>query len=100
MNLTNVCRYSQVWFWYRCQFPRWNDWNIKYTTKGLIKLFSLRGIKLTGIITFFFALLRFYRLKRRGGSLVKKLETYRQIAGMGAVVALDKAKNAIIRGLG
>ncbi|KZF22262.1 putative flavin-binding monooxygenase [Xylona heveae TC161] len=29
--------YSQVDFWWRCTFPKWRDWNMQYTRKGLIK---------------------------------------------------------------
>ena len=35
-----VKRYSQIWFTFRCMFPRWNDWNIQYTRKGKIKKMS------------------------------------------------------------
>ena len=35
---STVLPYSQIWFWYRCMFPRWRDWNISYTTKGKAKL--------------------------------------------------------------
>ena len=30
-------RYSQIDYSNRCMFPKWNHWNIQYTSKGLIK---------------------------------------------------------------
>lgn len=30
-----ICRWSQVHFIYRSYFPRWSDWNIEYTSKGI-----------------------------------------------------------------
>ncbi|KAH7114420.1 hypothetical protein B0J11DRAFT_540952 [Dendryphion nanum] len=30
-----VYPYSQIDFWRRCTFPRWSDWNIQYTKKGI-----------------------------------------------------------------
>lgn len=32
-----VYPYSQIWFGLRCMFPKWSDWRISYTTKGLLK---------------------------------------------------------------
>ena len=31
--------------WWRWLLPRWNDWNIQYTRKGLVKLYFGRIIK-------------------------------------------------------
>lgn len=33
----NFLSYTQIWFTLRCMFPTWNDWNIRYTRRGLIK---------------------------------------------------------------
>jgi hypothetical protein len=30
----SLCRYSQTWFAIKCMFPKWDDWNVKYTPKG------------------------------------------------------------------
>ena len=29
--------FSQIDYSIRCMFPKWSDWNIQYTTKGLLK---------------------------------------------------------------
>jgi hypothetical protein len=54
----DVPRYNQVWFWYRCQFVKWRDWNIKYTRKGLVKQMLTRGIKYAAIVALLLVLLR------------------------------------------
>ncbi|KFY33288.1 hypothetical protein V494_07744 [Pseudogymnoascus sp. VKM F-4513 (FW-928)] len=46
--------YSQVWFSLLCMFPKYRDWNYKYTTKGFAKTLAkriLRIIALAGIAT-------------------------------------------------
>jgi len=96
---STVLPYNQIWFWYRCQFPKFRDWNIRYTTKGLLKLLAMRCLKLTGLAMALFALLRFYRFKRVGGSFSEQLDTYRSILGMGTVFALDRAKKAVLRSM-
>lgn len=30
-------RYTQIWFTILCMFPKYSDWNVKYTPKGLRK---------------------------------------------------------------
>ncbi|EMD91709.1 hypothetical protein COCC4DRAFT_160937 [Bipolaris maydis ATCC 48331] len=35
---STVYPYSQVFFWYRCLFVRWSDWNIEYTREGLVRM--------------------------------------------------------------
>jgi cation diffusion facilitator CzcD-associated flavoprotein CzcO len=34
---STVYPYTQVDFWRRCAFPRWGDWNIEYTSKGIAR---------------------------------------------------------------
>ena len=46
-------RYNQVWFWRRCAFPRWGDWDVKYTGKGLMKMRLtqlVKGLSMTALI--------------------------------------------------
>ena len=68
---STVLPYSQVWFWYWCQFPKWADWNITYTRKGYIKLMVKRLLKTAGVLVF---LLGWYRARKEGGSLRSYLE--------------------------
>lgn len=32
-----IPRYSQIDFTLRCMFPKWSDWDLQYTRKGLLK---------------------------------------------------------------
>ena len=47
-------------------FPKWNDWNLKYTTKGLIKQRTKGGLFYTTLAA---ALLGAYYTRRNGGNL-------------------------------
>lgn len=58
--------YSQVDYSIRCMFPKWSDWNIQYTTKGLIK----QRIKQTlRVVTLFTSIVGLYYIRKdvRGG---------------------------------
>ncbi|KAF1814221.1 FAD/NAD(P)-binding domain-containing protein [Eremomyces bilateralis CBS 781.70] len=43
---STVLPYSQVWFLFRCMFPRYGDFHFNYTSKGLWKLRLSRATKL------------------------------------------------------
>ena len=42
---STVYPYTQVDFWRRCMFPRWEDWNIEYTRKGRMKMWMRRVVR-------------------------------------------------------
>jgi cation diffusion facilitator CzcD-associated flavoprotein CzcO len=42
---STVYPYSQVDFWRRCMFPRWQDWNIEYTQKGIMRMRVRRAVR-------------------------------------------------------
>lgn len=44
-------------------FPRWEDWNIKYTPQGLLKQRIRRG---AGVLAFVAALVGAYRARQKG----------------------------------
>lgn len=46
---STVLPYSQIWFWYRCMFPRWRDWDITYTWKGQVKIALARAVRLLAL---------------------------------------------------
>ncbi len=56
-------RYTQLDFTRRCMFPKWNDWNIKYTPQGLLKQRIRRGVS---ILAFAAALVGAYRARQKG----------------------------------
>lgn len=46
---STVYPYSQVDFWRRCTFPKWDDWNIEYTDKGLWSIRRTRALRVLGL---------------------------------------------------
>ncbi|KAL8896353.1 MAG: hypothetical protein Q9192_003143 [Flavoplaca navasiana] len=64
--------YSQIDFTFRCMFPKWSDWDMQYTRKGLLKKQVQRAcgvILLLGIIVGSFA------LRRRGSGVLSGLQS-------------------------
>ncbi|KAF1946136.1 FAD/NAD(P)-binding domain-containing protein [Clathrospora elynae] len=60
---STVYPYTQVDFWRRCTFPRWNDWNIEYTPKGIAKMRRTRAMRILSVVL---AIGGMYRLRRSG----------------------------------
>ncbi|KAF2667962.1 FAD/NAD(P)-binding domain-containing protein [Microthyrium microscopicum] len=90
---STVLPYNQVWFWYRCQFTRWGDWNIRYTRKGLIKMILKRGIRFVLMIA---VLIGLYRARRSDTTMRDRLTAAKYISIGGTVALLDKAKQAVM----
>ncbi|XP_014554599.1 hypothetical protein COCVIDRAFT_17688 [Bipolaris victoriae FI3] len=44
---STVYPYSQVFFWYRCLFAKWSDWNIEYTHEGLVIMRIRRMLRMS-----------------------------------------------------
>ncbi|CAE7010800.1 hypothetical protein CFE70_001958 [Pyrenophora teres f. teres 0-1] len=42
---STVYPYTQVDFWRRCTFPKWNDWNIEFTSRGIAKMRMRRAVR-------------------------------------------------------
>lgn len=38
-------RWTQLHYWFRCTFPRWDDWTAKPTQKGLAKRQTRKAIR-------------------------------------------------------
>jgi hypothetical protein len=47
---TTLWPYSQVDFWRRCAFPKWDDWNITYTKKGIAKMRMRRAVRVLVVV--------------------------------------------------
>ncbi|KAF2832951.1 FAD/NAD(P)-binding domain-containing protein [Ophiobolus disseminans] len=60
---STVYPYTQIDFWRRCTFPRWSDWNIEYTSKGI---WNMRRRRATRILAMVLAIVGAYRLRRSG----------------------------------
>ena len=67
-NEFGLLRRSQIDFSLRCMFPKWRDWNIEYTPKGLRKLQLQQAIRIIGLVL---ALYTAYSIRHdfRGGVL-------------------------------
>ncbi|KIW06959.1 uncharacterized protein PV09_02618 [Verruconis gallopava] len=91
---STVLPYNQIWFWYKCRFPKWSDWTISYTRKGLIKLVLSRLVKFIGVMSFLFG---WYRARQEGLSLkeyvldsLQRLKGYSKLAALLAIMQLQK----------
>ncbi|KAF2200337.1 monooxygenase [Delitschia confertaspora ATCC 74209] len=72
----NSTVYTQIDFWRRCMFPKWNDWNIAYTKKGLAKKrvgSALRLLSLSILIVVA------YRARQRGKKLSEIVSMLRAV---------------------
>jgi hypothetical protein len=101
---STVLPYSQIWFWYKCKFPKWSDWDIRYTRKGLAKIWLSKLLKVSGVLFF---LLGWYRARKEGLSLreyldelTTRLTSYSKLATVLAIeqlrTQLKSAKNYVM----
>jgi cation diffusion facilitator CzcD-associated flavoprotein CzcO len=56
-------RFTQIDFWKRCRFPKWNHWNIEYTKKGI---WNIRRTRMTRTLAILLAVVGAYRMRRSG----------------------------------
>lgn len=47
---STVYPYTQIDFWRRCTFPKWNDWNIEYTNKGIARIRARRVVRALALV--------------------------------------------------
>ncbi|KAL1792071.1 hypothetical protein ACET3X_009822 [Alternaria dauci] len=45
-----VYPYTQIDFWRRCTFPKWNDWNVEYTNKGIARMRARRVVRMLALV--------------------------------------------------
>ncbi len=69
-------RYTQVDFLYRCMFPRWRDWDIKYTPKGQRQRRRARALQLVVLVLVGLYLLSVWR---RGFTPVQRARSLAQL---------------------
>ncbi|KAH8727489.1 hypothetical protein GQ44DRAFT_703298 [Phaeosphaeriaceae sp. PMI808] len=81
---STVYPYTQVDFWRRCTFPRWNDWNVAYTSKGL---WNMRRTKLTRFTAFALVIIGGYRIRQSGLSVGNVKEALQRML-QGSLVTL------------
>ncbi|KAI9819853.1 MAG: hypothetical protein M1827_006422 [Pycnora praestabilis] len=66
---------SQFDFIFKCMFPKWSDWNIEYTEKGLLKQRSRQLLK---YLAFVVAIVGVYQARQAGMTLFTIPEFLRQ----------------------
>jgi hypothetical protein len=81
---TNLASHSQIDFYRRCLFPKWADWNIEYTKKGVAQKRKTRAVRVLAL-----ALLvgGAYRLRQSGLS-VKDLKAFVRKEVQGSVARI------------
>jgi cation diffusion facilitator CzcD-associated flavoprotein CzcO len=92
VGLTSTRRYSQVWFWYRCAFPRWRDWSIQYTTKGTLKRVFSQSIKGLVIATL---IVGAYQARKSGIRFKDHAQVWANSLKETSQVLLNAASNAV-----
>lgn len=60
---STVYPYTQVDFWRRCAFPRWADWDIAYTSKGVARMRRTRVLRVVAVAV---AVVGAWRVRRSG----------------------------------
>jgi cation diffusion facilitator CzcD-associated flavoprotein CzcO len=60
---STVYPYTQIDFWRRCTFPKWDDWNIAYTRKGIWSIRKTRAMRGLAVLL---AVIGAYRARRSG----------------------------------
>lgn len=60
---STVYPYTQIDFWRRCTFPKYSDWNIAYTRRGLAKMRRTRALRLLSVAL---AVVGAYRWRKSG----------------------------------
>ncbi|KAH3918183.1 hypothetical protein HBI56_144170 [Parastagonospora nodorum] len=78
---STVYPYTQVDFWRRCMWPKWADWNIEYTKKGLWNQRKMRAMRALAVLL---AIVGAYRI-RQSGKRVKDVRESMRRAVEGAV---------------
>ncbi len=94
--LTPQRRDSQIDFSIRCMFPKWKDWNLQYTRKGLLKKRAGRALRICALVA---VIVGAYNLRKDGGSLGNLPGLLRQIVRSSLLTVLDlnQAVNQRIR---
>ncbi|KAL2067282.1 hypothetical protein VTL71DRAFT_1706 [Oculimacula yallundae] len=68
---STVYPYTQIWFTIRCMFPTWNDWDIQYTRKGLVKKSALTLLKSLALVVMILGI-----IKQKQDGLLPKTKAY------------------------
>jgi cation diffusion facilitator CzcD-associated flavoprotein CzcO len=81
---STVYPYTQIDFWKRCTFPKWDHWNIAYTKKGI---WNIRRRRATRVLAITLAIVGAYRV-RQSGLAVRDVKGTLQNVVQGSVASL------------
>lgn len=73
--------HSQLHFTWRCMFPTWSDWNIKYTRKGIIKRGVVQVVRVVALLAAITGAYQYRAGRLRGASLASVGNVLRDIVG-------------------
>lgn len=85
--------FSQFDYSLRCMFPKWSDFDITYTRKGLIKKRIRQGLM---YLTFVVSIIGLYKARKRDAGFTSVYDTLRQQA-RGLAIGLLKLLGVVIR---
>lgn len=67
-------------------FPKWSDWNLEYTRKGLLKKRAGKALRICALVS---VIVGANRLRKDGGSLGNLPSLLRQIVRSSLLTVLD-----------
>lgn len=81
-----MTRYSQIDYTIKCMFPKWADWDIQYTSKGLLKHRLRQALKYAAFVA---AIVGLYRARKHGVALRAIPDMVRLVMRLGALRILN-----------
>ncbi|KAF2030110.1 FAD/NAD(P)-binding domain-containing protein [Setomelanomma holmii] len=93
---STVYPYTQIDFWRRCTFPKWSDWNISYTSKGIWNIRRRRAMRILATVL---AIVGAYRVHQSGLG-VKDVKALLQNVIRGSLASLVELRGVVQKQLG
>ncbi|KAL8944088.1 MAG: hypothetical protein Q9216_000679 [Gyalolechia sp. 2 TL-2023] len=90
--------YSQIDFTFRCMFPKWSDWDLQYTRKGLIKKQTQRALNILLIASI---IIGAYSMRQQGIGAhinVQRLKHFVQIYFKQGLIGISGMSDDCVRG--
>ncbi|KAL9061780.1 MAG: hypothetical protein Q9206_000350 [Seirophora lacunosa] len=80
--------YSQTDFTFRCMFPKWSDWDLQYTRRGLMKMQARRALN---VLLLTFAVFGVYTLQQQSSGSSDVVQKYLKQGLLGLAGIVDRA---------
>ncbi|KAL8910846.1 MAG: hypothetical protein Q9171_003884 [Xanthocarpia ochracea] len=88
--------YSQIDFTFRCMFPKWSDWDLQYTRKGLLKK---RARQASGLLLLLIIIVGGYALRQQGSGIFSGLYSLNHLLRRSVKQALFSASGLVNRAI-